>query len=199
MQFILVPVLICLFALAFWKQKSDLHALPSPPIPMPAWRKTAVSLFVLAFVASSALVTLRSSQVWPIVRYRIYDIARLRPRVTYLRLVGTLKDGSDFPFLDNKYMAPLDFTLLSGSVQSTLRSENGQAKLDAMVADIYLRYEKHRQERRHEGPPLVRLQLIREVYARVDPWASNAGHPDTKQVLSEYAVAVDVSLTGSPQ
>jgi hypothetical protein len=198
-RFILILILLCLFALAFWKHKPGPHVLYPHQTPMLAWRKTAVSLFLFAFLAGSALVTLRSGQAWPIVRYRIYDIARVRVRQTYLRLVGTRRDGSDFPFLDNKYMTPLDPSLLAGTVQNTLGSANGQSKLNAMVADIYSRYERRRQQQRHDGPPLVRLRLVREVYAYVDPQASNFGHPDQKQVLSEYTSAGDVTLKGNTQ
>ncbi len=103
---------------------------------------------------------------------------------TWLRLFGVTADGREFPLASNKYIAPFDQSRLPKALRHMLDEPDAAARVRTAVADCLARYDALRDERAHDGPPLVAMRLY-ELEWTIDPTAANVDRPDHRRLITE--------------
>lgn len=147
-------------------------------------RRTAITILLLGFLAGSAYDIATDQEHWPFSQYPMFSGVWQSPTFSWLRLYGVADGGREFPLDANRYVSPFDQSRLSKALRRMLEYRDGPARVRRALADLAVRYEALRQERRHDGPRLVRLRLY-DVEWTIDRHAANVDRPDHRRLIAE--------------
>jgi len=147
-------------------------------------RRRVVNLVLVAFIAGSAYDTITDQEHWPFSQYPMFSGTWSSPTFTWLRLFGVTGDGREVALDANRFVAPFDQSRLPKSLKRMLELPDGAARIQTALPDLLARYEQLRQERSHEGPPIVALRLY-ELEWTIHPDAANIDAPDRRRLLGE--------------
>jgi len=121
---------------------------------------------------------------WPFSQYPMFSVSWHSHSFTWLRLFGVTADGREFPLTSNKYIAPFDQSRLPKALRRIMEGPDAADRVHTAVADCLARYDALREDRQHDGPPLVAMRLY-EVDWTIDPAAANIDTPDHRRLITE--------------
>ena len=147
-------------------------------------RRWFVNLVLIGFIAGSAYDTITDQEHWPFSQYPMFSGVWSSQSLTWLRLYGVTSDEREFPFDENRFIAPFDQSRIPKSLQQMLEQPDADARLRSALPQLLARYEQLRLAERHDGPPIVGLRLY-EVEWTLHPDATNVDSPDRKRLIAE--------------
>jgi glucosyl-dolichyl phosphate glucuronosyltransferase len=146
-------------------------------------------------IGGSAFDIVTDQEHWPFSQYPMFSAVETSRTFESLRLFGVpASGGPEIALLDYHYLEPLDQCRLSTALSWMSKEADAPERLRDVVGTIYARYEDRRTSAHHAGPRLRGIRLYRCRW-RLDDRASNADHPDTRQLLLELAPHVAVEGT----
>jgi hypothetical protein len=126
---------------------------------------------------------------WPFSSYPMYSHVNREWGLALLRVVGVRSDppGDEVPLWESAHLEPFDQSRLGSALSTLLAQPDGLERVDALLRNCLLRYERRRRGAAHDGPPLRALRLY-DLAWTLEPRARNADHPGTRRLLAEAAL-----------
>ena len=155
---------------------------------MSAFRMRCISFVVAAIAAVSLLEIVTGREHWPFCAYEMYSHIREEKSVTRLRLFGIPagNSGAEFPIYHFQYIQPFDSSRLAKAFSKIQERPDHDRLFQKALGNIFERYEKLRQKKRHNGPELRALRLY-ELHWEIRPGKENSESPSKKTLVAEYA------------
>jgi hypothetical protein len=137
------------------------------------------------------LATGTARELWPFSPYPMYAWVERDRTVTRLQLYGIYGGDAprEFALAALRYLRPFDDTRLITALLRLRRRPDDPGELRDALDYCLQRYDELRRLGRHDGPPLVALQLRLLEWDRVDPWARTRDTPDRSTVVHEVRSA----------
>ena len=141
---------------------------------------------ILFIFASSAFDIAAKKVSWPFSSYPMFSELRREPTLTFIELFGIpeAEPTQEIPLVDFEYLQPFDRARLAGAFKRLKSRAHREELLRGALDDLLARYETHRREGRHHGPPLRGMRIY-ELYWRLDPWARNVDEPPRRELWAE--------------
>ena len=147
-------------------------------------RRAFLNTVFAVLILGSAYDIVTDQEHWPFSQYPMFSVSWHSHAFTWLRLFGVTADGREFPLASNKYIAPFDESRLPKALRRMMERPDGADRVRTAVADCLARYDTLREDRLHDGPPLVAMRLY-EVEWTIDPAAANVDTPDRRRLITE--------------
>ncbi len=158
---------------------------------MTRWRRRAVYGLIAVIVAGHLYDVATGGEHWPFSSYPMYSHLNREWTLSFPRLVGIRRDGSELPLWRTEYLAPLDQSRLDQALGGMLSRPDWRTRVGAALADCLARYERRRRAGAHDGPALRALRLY-DLGWTLDRAARNVDAPDRRRLLLEVAATRDV-------
>lgn len=151
---------------------------------MPLVRFLGAHALIAILLGWSAWDTLLGREHWPFSPYPMFSNVERSYTLDSLQLRGVTAGGEarEVVVRDGGMIAPFDQCRIITAMQRVATAS--PRRLDAMLGDALSRYERARQEGRHDGPALTSLRVYRAQW-QLRPDASNADSPERATMLAE--------------
>jgi hypothetical protein len=157
---------------------------------MSAARLVLAHAVVAIILAGAAYDITTGREHWPFSPYPMFSTVERASTLDSLMLTGVTADGvaREMTLRDPSSIGPFDQCRLNTALERAASSDDGGARLHAMLEDCLTRYEAERQSGAHDGPPL-RAMRVYGAHWTLDRDAKNVETPDTRRLLDEAVVA----------
>ena len=149
-------------------------------------RLIVANCLIGALLAASAYDVVRDEEHWPFSQYPMFSRVAEKRELTWLRLYVVTPNGEEVPLLTHRQVFPFDQSRLSKALGAIRTRPDADVEIHDALADCLERYERLRQQRRHDGPPAARMRLY-EVTWTLHPEAANLETPDARTLIGEVA------------
>ena len=160
------------------------------PQPMRRWRVWMVYAVLFAIVGGHLIEVVTQREHWPYSPYQMWSIPSTSWDLThyYLRGVTAEPVPREIDLYESQYLYPLPSRFMNlHLIEAAKDAEKGKTARQAAVARETLKhYEKRRQAKEHDGPPLQAIRLYRFDW-KMDTDATNAKSPDRVTLLYDSA------------
>lgn len=148
-------------------------------------RRTLVNLMLFGLLGGSAYEIGTRGEHWPFSSYPMFSKTRKEARVVHYALVAVPQSGAEaFPLYQSKHIHPFLWYRQRAAFKRMLEKPDGKAAAKEGLADTMARYERGRQQGRHEGPPLRALRLYRVEWS-IDPDAPDLVRKEERSFIVE--------------
>ncbi len=163
----------------------DGAARPAPSSTRMSWRRLLFVHVLLACLVGGHLYDIVTDQEhWPFSQYPMFsNVDESRTHRT-LRVFGVTA-GTELPLLSPAYIHPFDQCRLSTALLRLSDRTTVRRDLDEALSDVWHRYEARRIAGHNGGPALTAVRLY-SLEWNLDPKATNARTPETREVLAEF-------------
>jgi len=135
-------------------------------------------------LAASAYDVIHDEEHWPFSQYPMFSRIAEKRELTWLRLYVVTPDGQEFPLLTHRQVFPFDQSRISKALGAIRTRPDHDDEIRLVLKNCLHRYERLREQRRHDGPPASRMRLY-EVTWTLHPAAANLNTPDSRTLIGE--------------
>ncbi len=148
-------------------------------------RRSLVNLMLFGLLGASAYEIGVRGEHWPFSSYPMFSKTRQEARVVHYALRAIPQDGSEeFPLYKPEQIHPFLWYRQRSAFRRMIEGPGGKAAVKKGLADTLDRYERGRQQGRHDGPPLRALQMYRVEWS-IDPNAPDLIKKEEKSFVTE--------------
>ncbi len=154
-------------------------------------RRSLLNILLIGLIIASAYEISVRGEHWPFSSYPMFSKTRREARVEHYALQAVPQDGSEpFPLYQSNQIRPFLWYRQRAAFRRMLEGEGGKAAVKIGLADTMARYERNRQQGRHDGPPLQALRLYRVDWS-IDPNAPDLVNTEDRSFVAEVVATED--------